>query len=134
MNEFRGLWRGKRVDNNGWVCGVPLQHCDGDWQLISGKVGAMIIDTIIPSTLGECTGLRDKNEKLIFEGDFVKHYCYKDDPTRFDIGVIFWEKECARFKRTSNNGDTYFIAYDEAYPYEVIANIHDNPELLKGEY
>lgn len=142
MNDTRGLWRGKRVDNCGWVCGVPLQHCDGDWQLISGKVGAMIIDTIIPDTLGECTGLRDKNGKLIFEGDIVAAYYNPKEKTA--IGTIC----CGKFMDTDSLDNYGYLGWyievqghcisilqpeSDGISIEVIGNIHDNPELLKGD-
>ena len=127
MDDNRGLWRGKRVDNNGWVCGVPLQHCDGDWQLISGKVGAMIIDTIIPSTLGECTCLRDNNDKLIFEGDIIKTKKYgkvvgNSNVSDYDTFVVKYETTMFRLV----NHNRGFIFVDDGYStYEVIGNIHD---------
>ncbi|MEZ3438615.1 MAG: hypothetical protein K1W18_07025 [Oscillospiraceae bacterium] len=132
MDDNRGLWRGKR-DGKMWVEGYYVKYP------VPGSEPLHIIisldgqyNRVDPSTIGGCVGFPDKNGKLIFEGDFVKHYCYKDDPTRFDIGVIFWENGHARFKRTSSNEDTYFIVYDEAYPYEVIGNIYDNPELTSA--
>lgn len=132
MNELRGLWSGKRVDNGEWVLGCLIRS--GSKAMIfvlDDKTNRISGTDVDPSTIGECTCLRDKNGKLIFEGDIVKHYCYKDDATKFDVGVVFWEEKHARFKRTSNNDDTYFLDNNSMYPYVVIGNIHDNPELLK---
>lgn len=146
-NDMRGLWRGKTTPkrsgeafNNIWVEGDLIHseefcyiHPFANTVIVQRELGRLIVmHEVDPSTLGKCVGFPDKNGKPIFDGDIVRHYCYKGEPTRFEVGVIFWEEKHARFKRTSNDGDTYFIVYDEAYPYEVIGNIHDNPELLKG--
>lgn len=128
MDENRGLWRGKRVDGGEWACGVPLQHCDGDWQLISGKVGAMIIDTIISETLGECTGLRDKNGKLIFEGDILRH----NSGTLHEV-VFEQRNDKAYFGWVIDKVETWQFDGDFLRQLEVVGNIHDNPELLKGD-
>lgn len=131
MNEHRGLWRGKRIANVEWVYGVPLQHCDGDWQLISGKVGAMVIQTVIADTLGECTGLTDKNGKLIFEGDIISVVQGKDKGT----AIISYEH--GSFVAVPVTGNIYertlWDYWYNDWEIQLISNIHDNPELLESE-
>lgn len=129
-NDTRGLWRGKRLDNGKWVKGVPLQHCEGDCQIISGKVGAMIIDTVAPLTLGECTGLRDKNGKLIFEGDILKAIWQHLGNTDTVIGIVKYDN--AAFILETDDHYLFFEDNIFSYECEVIGNIHDTPELLKG--
>ena len=97
---------------------------------------------VLPETVGQYTGLTDKNGKKIFEGDIVK--C--SDAT-YDYGfvavVMFgnpngeynWGFQLKRIRGASANTDILlWVDMEEGGAYtEVIGNIHDNPELLKGE-
>ena len=86
-----------------------------------------------PETVGECTGLRDKNCKLIFEGDIIK---IPDDFDEFGMnaGEIYQVYFCCggfRLKPKYSKARGYWLEDDKTV--EIIGNIHDNPELLKGE-
>lgn len=130
MNKTRGLWRGKRVDNGEWVEGYLskgrntkekpafLKYC-----IDREETGLMMSYIVDPSTLGECTGLRDKNGKLIFEGDFLKgKYNF--------IYTVVWDTECAGlYPFVIKEGKIYEVA---SKTMEVIGDIHDNPGLLNG--
>ena len=85
-----------------------------------------------PSTIGQFTGLTDKNGKKIFEGDIVTA-C--DDVTfsPFEFGItgkVVYD-ECAFFIEPKDVMETEYL-FNECAVYEVIGNIHDNPELLEG--
>ena len=69
MNNLRGLWRGKREDNDEWTFGNLLQipYPDKFRPAIMKRDCAAECCYVDPSTLGECTGLTDKNGKLIFK-------------------------------------------------------------------
>ena len=112
------LFRGKTKQDD-WVYG---QYCE----LTDGKRIISCIyykGEIIKKTLGQYTGLTDRNEKKIFEGDIVEYkdeygkIVYHDNEAMFVIEFDTW---CTDFDHITGN------------EIEVIGNIHDNPELLKG--
>lgn len=106
---------------------IPL-----DMDLSTNRAIADIQVEVDPSTLCRCTGLIEKNENLIWENDIVKHYNNPDDKESFDVGCIIWNKNLARFERTSiHKSSTVSISSDCGY--EVIGNIFDNPELSDVE-
>ena len=86
MRENIGLYKAKRKDNGDWVEGSFL-NSRNPRIIINGEYikGLFVVDSfeIDPETLCECTGLTDKNGKLIFEGDKVKTL-YTDWMSKFD--------------------------------------------------
>ncbi len=122
-NDMRGLWRGKRLNNGEWALGCLIRDSSKAMIVVlDDKTNRMSGTAVAPSTIGECTGLRDKNGKLIFEGDIIKHNgeCY----------VIKYLEKYMRFSPTKPG--TVFAVFDYTQS-EIVGNIHDNPELLKGE-
>ena len=109
------LFRGKRVDNDEWVYGFLVKMW-GQYHIIdqNDENSAYMIK---PETVGQYTGLCDKNGKKIFEGDIV------ESPNGTQ-GFIEWQNaECAFLV---NIGDDWQTMDD--CPYEVIGNIYDNKE------
>lgn len=130
------LFRGKTIENKSkWVEGfynhIPCGKfmCDEhDIQTIDedGRIGQLY--AVYESSVGQSTGLTDKNGKKIFEGDIIKHYNDARHPDRFEIGMVWWDDCHMCFKRTSKPASVYVWCN---CIYEVIGNIHDNPELLE---
>lgn len=148
MREHMGLYRGKREDGGEFLYGslatfrnvrnelyiaiIPSE--DGENQIIKLK-------RVDPDTVGECTGLPDKNGKLIFEGD-IFHF---DDDC---VGVVIFKDGCFRVQvydvRESDTEDGYSEdcgwGIVECEPIDwyyvkdlvIVGNVHDNPELLEG--
>lgn len=124
------LFRAKKNYGDGeWMEGVPIQCCAGDWQMVTDCSKTMIdIETI-----GQYTGLTDKNGNKIFEGDIL-NCCLGES---YIIGVVKYDQRIASFFVDYNNGKTslfvdFFLANqnNEKVCFEIVGNIHDNPELL----
>lgn len=132
------LFRGKRVDKNEWIEGMPCSDFRGSIDAIQGFNGG--IYDIIPETFGQYTGLTDKNGKRIFEGDIVELYDRNYD-TKWRAAVEFgnpngnysWGWQLNPIGKVDINTDILcWVEMEEAGAYcEVIGTIHDNPELLE---
>lgn len=136
MREHMGLYRGKRTDNGEWVYGnyVYRPKLNGEHYIVTyNAAGSNMWCMVDPETVGECTGLRDKNGKLIFEGDIIK---IPDDYDEYGMnaGEIYQIYFCCGgFRLKPKRSDARGYWFEDDNTFEVIGNIHDNPELLKGE-
>lgn len=122
MREIK--FRGKLINSGKWAYG----------NLCIRKTGTVIItpdETVLgtygkvnPDTIGQYTGLKDKNGKEIYEGDII--YVNPED----EVAFILWDEETARyiiqFKGWCADFDNYY-----GKELEVIGNIYNNPELLE---
>ena len=125
MREF--LLRGKRTDNGEWIADSETYIRDGDGIWLSDE--NLNVVTVIPETVGQYTGLTDKNGVRIFEGDIVERV------SDVERAVISWLKYSACFGLSFDGWCCGFDNYDDNLPsnFEVIGNIHDKPELLEGD-
>lgn len=118
------LFKGKDIRGN-WHIGL-LANIGNTWYIRKGVIPTAY--EVIPDTIGQYTGLTDKNGKKIFEGDIVKYkYYLEGKPFEFQGYIDFKNGSFVIV------GDfmTHYRWLD--YEVEVIGNIHDNPELLKGD-
>ncbi len=121
------LFRGKGIDGN-WYYGVPLVFTE-DYVCITAP--HTYNKSVIPDTVGQYTGLTDKNGKKIFEGHIVKAQddIFGSPFCNGIIGKIVYE-ETAFFIEPQDPMESQWL-FNECAVYEIIGNIHDNPELLK---
>lgn len=137
------LFRGKRIDNDEWVEGGVVQGVVHELWRNSDRayitvfpefLSRLKLEEVDPNTVGQYTGLCDKNGKKIFEGDILAHW--NEDQNRYVAKCV---AEYGEFNCTCcdgiygwyfDGGDIRFVSDDNNY-YEVIGNIHDNPELLE---
>lgn len=138
----RYLYKAKRIDNGEWVVG----------SLISMPYGGYMIDRVVdsrrfrvminPSTICQCTGLKDKNNNLIWENDIIHKPFYTDYDAYANseayTGRIQYEDGGWSVEITKPDGNVCvspiieMIAYSKDIEYcEVIGNIFDNPDLNK---
>jgi uncharacterized phage protein (TIGR01671 family) len=131
-------FRGKRMDNGEWVEGdlIHSRFANEAWinthNIMSGGHEFIQPTLVDPSTVGEFTGLTDKNGTEICEGDILK------SSRTGEVGFVAWHGTMAGFvlnKLPRNRVQSFdwgelFLSYMKR---EVIGNIHDNPELMGGD-
>lgn len=125
------LFRGKWAENDEWVFG-DLRH------IFYGEYYPHIVDNsnglnnsvcglqVDPATVGQFTGLTDRNGVKVFEGDIVH---VKAHSGSFTGCVTYWLEEEPRFVCETKHGLHYAIC--AKFEFEVLGNIYDNPELLE---
>lgn len=131
------LFRGKSTEDGKWFTGqllrfkspvsekeldIVIEGCELDdsneWLHIGRRA------KVVPETVGQYTGFTDKNGKRIFEGDIVKAYNEYISEVTFRFGSFCCYCQCH---------DTHNMLWCVSDILTVIGNIHDNPELLKGD-
>lgn len=118
------LFRGKRKDDGEWVYGCSTQSANNFCISINTEDGCMFA-YVKPETVGQYTGLTDKNGKKIFEGDIVTMPKYGGGRHK---SVIYFKNG-----KFAVDGSNYNFKDICSKNMEVIGNIHDNLELLEVE-
>jgi hypothetical protein len=127
------LGKGFPIDENGnlkseWVFGVPIPRYPDLFLAWNEACNEYEEVNIIPETVGQYTSMTDKNGTKIFEGDILSAHLDDGYPENETMLKVVWH----------NNGwygknGKFFDDFDNGFEkyFEVIGNIHDNPELLK---
>lgn len=132
------LFRGKRKDNGSWVTGYYVHQYNNHYIYFTNGY-KQNCEAVIGNTVGQYTGLTDKNGKEIFEGDVVKNHLGIKQLVIFENGCFFFI-EPIDYIYGERQGENFY-ACDKKYKDfemcitedEVIGNIHDNPEWVRKE-
>lgn len=129
VKKLSGVWTWKgRYEASEWAEHIICDNVeveDGNYkQFVDTIMTTYIVD---PETIGQYTGLTDKNGRKIFEGDIVifDYIDYEDER-----GVVQWDSDIAKFIITFS---TFTIDFDNVYgrELEVVGNVYDNPEMME---
>lgn len=147
--EDRYLFKAKRIDNGEWIVGsliqAPYLGSMRSWisseqedkarlREISSNQAVWRAFEVRNDTICQCTGLKDKNGKLIWENDIVGFwdtYSTENGQAEMDcIGKVVWDDETISFQVTNRLSAESYEVLDGC---SVIGNIFDNPDLLESE-
>ena len=135
---FDIIFRGKREGNGEWVEGDLLHYESGEMAICEGfsKYGYEATEIIgrykvLPETVGQYTGLTDKNGVKIFEGDILGGYLDDNYPENQTVMEVVW---CNCWWGTKEIGcDPDLLEWEDGEILEIVGNVFDNPEMMKGE-
>nr|DAQ58908.1 MAG TPA: YopX protein [Caudoviricetes sp.] len=128
-------FRGKSADNGKWIIGYYYHECGNtyiveDRQSLS-ETSRNVPYVVIPETVGQFTGLFDKNGKEIYEGDILHTITFGFEPEEYTAIILY--RNCSFQLSNGRNlfyfGQSDFTKMDDTI---VIGNIYDNPELINS--
>lgn len=125
-------FRAKKLAENDWVYGDLVKNNELDYLIFNSQASYYDTFLVLKETIGQYTGVKDKNGKKIFEGDIVKgKFPYAE------ICVVVWsDKRCGFYLQPISKLGR--ASYDPYYKLnsaklEIIGNIFDNGELLNED-
>lgn len=139
------LFHGKRVDNGEWAEGDLLHGYCSEKSTDIASMDISCTVEVIPETVGQYIGKDDKNGKKIFDGAILKGHIYpfyaSNDNTFNYYAVVIWFEETCSYRlvavkapnsngRGISEGNDYNFEEFQSEDWEIIGNVHDNPELL----
>ena len=118
------LFRGKRMDNDKWEVGFL------SWSDSPRKRSYHINNHVVyTETVGQFTGLTDKNGTKIFEGDILNLISPTTNEIKIKNAIVYYSESSFKINKTIGMYSNHL--YGWAYSYNIIGNVHDNSELLK---
>ena len=133
MNRY--LFKAKRKDNGEWLTGSLITYEDGTCKIVTNCLegdAVILINAyeVDRDTVCQCTGLKDKNGKLIWENDIIRD-------KNGNFYKAFWQNNCYQLSCVKSDifliGAKWDLLCFKDFEIEVIGNIFDNPELLESE-
>lgn len=115
-----------RDQRGNWHVGL-LTFMFGQYAIVN-ETDENTVYLIDKETVGQSTGLKDKNGVEIFEGDVLYYIPFE---SHINDSIVVFEKG-SFCKKMLRNGKLTSVKFIDSEEYEVIGNIHENPELLEG--
>lgn len=138
--ENRYLFKAKRLDTYDWILGFLSVHKTGKYFIRPINGCALGSEEVDKNTICQCTGLKDKNGKRVWENDVIKYH-FGDVYAQIRYGAY---QNCFDSQKAEHMG--FYVDWSESRNYrkdlgywinmvnaEVVGNIFDNPELLESE-
>ena len=121
------LFRGKEIDNGKWVEGYLVKQYGATEIYLPNGTDNKGFDRyhVNPETVGQYIGATDKNGKKIFEGDIIREY-------GGEFAQGYYEIDRRLIVEIPNTLVNIVLGCDCGCNYEIIGNIHDNPEMIGG--
>lgn len=129
-------FRGKDIETGEWLYGY-LVHPIGKNPRVyvqdvkTEGVASFFVYDVEESTVGQFTGLLDKNGNEIYEGDIIVEHFIEEDVTY--VCKYIEEFACFAFDKDIKYGEYYYLQKIDSPKLQIIGNIHDNPEILKNK-
>jgi len=142
IRNDRYLFKAKRIDNGEWEIGHLMIYPNGETRMCNACKNppdsdpmwekALITHDVDPSTICQCTGLKDRSGNLIWENDILSGHIDDSFPEDETKEYVLWHENGWYTKEIGGIDYAKLDTFDSEN-FEVISNIFDNPELLSED-